>query len=205
MPGSEKQRAPTAEFMASAAHYGDIAQSTSPEFCVLGRSNAGKSSFINHLFGNGGLARVSKTPGKTTLANFYRISDGSVWADLPGYGHARRARSERQRWSRLIADYCETRGNLRGVLWLCDIRHPGLDIDREAYSWFASLSLPVLAVLTKADKLTMQEQAAHEREFIAAFCMRQRPVPYTTRRDEARLRFWERYREWAAGLYQTGP
>jgi GTP-binding protein len=200
MPDKEKKQRPTAVFLSSAAHYDDVPKSAGREFCVLGRSNVGKSSFINHLFGNKTLARVSKTPGKTTLANFYRVSDGSVWADLPGYGHAERARSEQIRWSRLIADYCESRKNLRGVIWLCDIRHPGLVIDKEAYSWLVSLSLPVLTVLTKADKLPAQQQAAHARQYAAAFGMRRLPVLYSTSIDAARERFWKRYVEWASTL-----
>jgi GTP-binding protein len=200
MPDKEKMQRPAAVFLSSAAHYADIPRSTSPEFCVLGRSNVGKSSFINHVFGNKTLARVSRTPGKTTLANFYRASDGSVWADLPGYGHAERARSEQIRWSRLIADYCQNRKNLRGVILLCDIRHPGQILDKEAYSWLVSLSLPVLAVLTKADKLPAQQQEARARQYAAAFGMRRLPVLYSTSIDAARERFWKRHAEWAAEL-----
>ncbi len=200
MPIIKKKPWPSAVFLSSAAHYGDVPKNDGREFCVFGRSNVGKSSFINHLFGNKTLARVSKTPGKTTLANFYRVSDGTVWADLPGYGHAERARSEQIRWSRLVAEYCQNRKNLRGVIWLCDIRHPGLVLDKEAHSWLVSLSLPMLAVLTKADKLPAQRQAAHARQYAAAFGTRQPPVLYSTSTDAARERFWKRYAEWASTL-----
>jgi GTP-binding protein len=191
---------PSAAFLRSAADFNDIPQSTGREFCVLGRSNVGKSSFINHVFSNGGLARVSKTPGKTTLANFYRVSDGSVWADLPGYGFASRARTEQVRWSRLVAQYCEYRKNLCGVIWLCDSRHPGQVLDREAFAWFASLSLPWLLVLTKADKLTAQEQAGSLREYGRDFASVQPPVLYSTRSEDARDRFWEQFTAWAGSL-----
>jgi GTP-binding protein len=198
MPENVREKRLSAEFLSSAAHYKEIPESIAREFCIFGRSNVGKSSFINHLFGNGRLARVSKTPGKTTLANFYRVGDGSIWADLPGYGHAQRAREEQVRWSKLVADYCENRKNLSGVIWLCDLRHPGMNIDKEAYAWLATLSLPVLAVLTKADKLSRQEQMANAGRYCREFGFPGIPVLYTTADESARERFWKRYLPWAA-------
>lgn len=200
MPEKDLSRLLSAEFLSSAAQYEDIPQSSATEFCVLGRSNVGKSSFINHVFGDRGLARVSKTPGKTTLANFYKVSDGSVWADMPGYGYAQRARDEQVRWSKLIADYCENRKNLQGVIWLCDMRHPGLNIDKEAYSWFASLSLPVLAVLTKADKLSRGEQRKRIGLYRREFNFPVDPVPYSTQGGGSRGLFCGRYYAWTAAL-----
>jgi GTP-binding protein len=200
MPEKEIMQRLSAEFLSSAAQYADIPKSITREFCVLGRSNVGKSSFINHVFGNSGLARVSKTPGKTTLANFYKVSDGSIWADMPGYGYAQRAKSEQVRWSKLIADYCENRENLKGVILLCDLRHPGLAIDKEACSWLASLSLPVLAVLTKADKLTRQEQHKNIEQYRREFSFTGEPIPYSIIGDAARELFCRRYFSWAANL-----
>ncbi|HMD67807.1 MAG TPA: ribosome biogenesis GTP-binding protein YihA/YsxC [Chitinivibrionales bacterium] len=200
MSQDQKQRRPSAVFASSAANIRDIPQSSEREFCVFGRSNVGKSSFINHVFSNGSLARVSKTPGKTTLANFYKVDDGSVWVDLPGYGHAQKARSEQVRWSRLVADYCEKRENLCGVILLCDSRHPGLSLDKEALAWLSSLSLPVLVVLTKTDKLSPQERAQNLALFVRTLRLKEPPVPYSTRYEEARKRFWEHYEAWASRL-----
>src|SRR5271169_1330235 len=98
MQNTDTAKQPTAEFLFSVARYNDLPKSNKREFCILGRSNVGKSSFLNHVFANKRLARVSKTPGKTTLMNFFSVNDGSVWVDLPGYGHARRARTEQVRW-----------------------------------------------------------------------------------------------------------
>ena len=204
MPEKNFKQRLSAEFLSSAAHYKDIPKSSTMEFCVLGRSNVGKSSFINHVFGNNGLARVSKTPGKTTLANFYKVSDGSIWADMPGYGYAERAKSEQTRWSQLIADYCENRENLKGVIWLCDLRHPGLSIDKEAFSWLASLSLPVLTVLTKADKLPRREQHENIQRYRQEFGFDNDPVPYSIVGDGARELFCKRYFSWTATLTQAG-
>jgi GTP-binding protein len=162
----------------------------------MGRSNVGKSSFINHVFANKALARVSKKPGKTTLANFFKVNDGTVWVDLPGYGHAKRAKTEQVRWSRLIADYCEKRENLLGVIWLCDSRHPGLDIDKEACAWFQTLSMPVFMVLTKADKLTRNEQAITKKQYRQHFNLNQDPLVYSNTADTFRDEFFELYSAW---------
>jgi GTP-binding protein len=191
---------PRAQFLFSAARYDEIPVRRQREFCLLGRSNVGKSSFVNHVFGEKRLARVSKTPGKTILANFFSVSDGSVWVDLPGYGHAVRARAEQRRWSVLIADYCENRENLQGVIWLCDIRHPGLEIDKEAFAWCASLGLPLFAVLTKADKLTQREQAEQGRKFAALFRMDVAPVLFSNAGEMSRRVFWDRFRAWEKSL-----
>jgi GTP-binding protein len=193
-------RPPTAEFLFSAAQYKEIPASNRREFCILGRSNVGKSSFFNHVFANNRLARVSKTPGKTTLANFFSVGDGSVWVDLPGYGHAQRAKTEQVRWSRLVADYCEERKNLRGVIWLCDSRHPGLGIDKEAFAWLSSLGLPVLTVLTKADKLTRQEQDGVLKTFIELLPVEPVPVLFSCSGEMYRRVFWDHFYAWARRL-----
>lgn len=191
------RKMPTAEFLFSAAQYAEIPNSDKKEFCILGRSNVGKSSFLNHVFANSRLARVSKTPGKTTLANFFSISDGSVWVDLPGYGHARRARTEQVRWSRLVAEYCEGRKNLRGVLWLCDSRHPGLEIDKEGFAWLSSLGLPLMTLLTKADKLTRQEQAEAVMTFLQRVPVDPKPLLFSNAGERSRAVFWDHFYSWA--------
>ncbi len=188
---------PQATFLFSAAHFKEIPRSDKREFCVLGRSNVGKSSFINHALCNNTLARVSKKPGKTTLANFFALTNKTVWVDLPGYGHAKRGREEQIRWSVLVGDYCEKRENLTGVIWLCDSRHPGLAIDKEAIQWFASLHLPVFVVLTKADKLTRNEQAAHVRQFKQEFGTTETPLLYSNMSEASRISFWKEFPKWA--------
>jgi GTP-binding protein len=197
MPKTKTVQRPRAEFLFSAARFSEIPESRSREFCICGRSNVGKSSFINHVFSDGGLARVSKMPGKTTLANFFSVSDGSVWVDLPGYGHANRARTEQVRWSHLIADYCEKRENLLGAIWLCDSRHPGIDLDIEAYAWFRTLGLPVFPVLTKADKLTRREETENVRRFIDLFHPDAAPVLFSNTGERTREIFWKQFYSWS--------
>lgn len=200
MPDIDKTKRPRAEFLFSAARYAEIPKSDKREFCVIGRSNVGKSSFLNHVFADNRLARVSNTPGKTMLANFFSISDGSVWVDLPGYGHARRSKTEQVRWSRLVAEYCEGRKNLRGALWLCDSRHPGLEIDREAFTWLSSLGLPVFTVLTKADKLGKQEQMEALKAFVATIPVDPAPMLFSTAGETGRGVFWGRFHAWTGRL-----
>lgn len=166
------------------------------EVCVLGRSNVGKSSFINHVTECSGLARVSKKPGKTMCAHFFRVDTNTVWVDLPGYGFARASGGEKRRVSKLIHDYCAGRSNLRGVIWLLDIRHPGLAADREAYEWFGSLRLPLLPVLTKRDKIGRSRWAAQVKAYRECFGFPRAPVTYSIREAQARRAFLARYTEW---------
>jgi GTP-binding protein len=197
MEGEEKQHFPTAHFMTSAACYKDLPQHDGLEFCIVGRSNVGKSSFINHLFGSNCLARVSKTPGRTTLANFYGVSDGTVWVDLPGYGYAHAPRGDRHRFGRLVQEYCENRPNLRGVIWLCDIRHPGQGLDIVAYEWLGSLGVPVCAVLTKADKISKHAVRRNLLEYSGFFCFDPAPILYSIHGNGPRAAFFTTYETWS--------
>jgi GTP-binding protein len=189
-----------ARFMYSAAHYKQVLAAQGDEFCLMGRSNVGKSSFINHVFGNRDLARVSKKPGKTTLANFFEIGDGTVWVDLPGYGFAAAPKGEKVRWDLLIEEYCEKRGNLKGCIWLLDIRHPGLAVDLVAQRWFLSRRIPMFPVLTKCDKVTRQEGAAKLRDFMESFGFSGEPIMYSITRQACREEFWRRFQKWQNGL-----
>jgi GTP-binding protein len=122
-----------------------------PEVVLLGRSNVGKSSLLNALFGRR-LARVSNTPGRTALLNVYRLP-GFYLLDLPGYGFARVSQKERVRYQALVRGLLETRPSLTGVLWLLDVRHDPAAEDQTYADLLADRGLPVLVALTKADKL----------------------------------------------------
>jgi len=190
------QKKYSVKFVQSAAHLKELPKSVGEEYAVMGRSNVGKSTFINHALESGALARVSKRPGKTTLANLYKLADGLFWVDLPGYGYAKAPGAEKERWSKLIADYCEKRNGLAGVIWLLDIRHPGLGVDMEACRWFGEIGLPVFPVLTKGDKLSKSARKKHAAEFRKIFGFDGEPIIYSSLEHESRERFWSGFDAW---------
>lgn len=130
-----------------------------PEVCVIGRSNVGKSSFINTMVTRKKLAKTSSTPGKTRTINMFLCEGKFVLVDLPGFGYASAPRAERERWRRDIEHYMETRGALEAIVLLVDMRHFPMPVDAEAIEWLESLGKPFLVVLTKADKLKSSELA----------------------------------------------
>ena len=136
---------------------------TAREVAFAGRSNAGKSSAINTL-ANRKLAFVSKTPGRTQLLNFFRISDGNYLVDLPGYGYAEVPESVRKHWQAVLAEYLETRAELVGLVLIMDIRHPLTPLDRQMLNWFGPTRRPIHILLTKADKLSKSNAGAALRE-----------------------------------------
>ena len=141
------------------AAYGTSAQlpaSTLPEVSFAGRSNVGKSSLLNKLMYRKGLAKVSATPGKTATINFYDV-DGNDFVDLPGYGYAKVAKSEKYRWGELIEGYFNQERVFALVVSLIDIRHEATALDVNMVVFLKESGLPFMVVLTKADKLSKQQ------------------------------------------------
>lgn len=189
-----------ATFILSAATIRDFPSPSGKEYAIMGRSNVGKSSFVNHVLANHNLARVSRKPGKTVLANFYKLDDIMTWVDLPGYGYARTSWKEKDRCSRLINDYCQNRENLCGIIWLLDIRHVGIKADREAYTWFSTLNLPLFPVMTKCDKLTVNKQKNQVKEFISFFRFTPPVVTYSINQESSRTHFWDTFSLWSHNI-----
>ena len=129
------------------------------ELALAGRSNAGKSSVLNALCSRRALARTSATPGRTRMLHFFEVAPGRRLVDLPGYGFARAARSERDAWGRLVEEYLRARESLVALLLIMDARHPLRDSDRRMLDWCARAQLPVHALLNKADKLSASAAA----------------------------------------------
>lgn len=131
--------------------------STLPEVAFAGRSNVGKSSMLNALFGRKSLAKVSQKPGKTSTINFF-TTDTARFVDLPGYGYARVAKSEKGRWAELIEGYFNQDRNFALVVSLVDIRHEAQELDLNMINFLMEAGLPFAVVLTKADKLSRNQQ-----------------------------------------------
>jgi GTP-binding protein len=150
-----------------------------PEVAFIGRSNVGKSSLLNALVGRPGLARVSGTPGKTTLLNAFRLPELYL-VDLPGYGFSRAGKSARAGYRRLVNSYLSDRGTVAGVVWLLDVRHDPSADDREIQELLGESGRPVLAALTKADKLTRSAQATRTLELATALGLQEDQVQLTS-------------------------
>jgi len=142
-----------ARFILSAAKLEQLPDDRLPELAFVGRSNAGKSSALNALCQKKGLARVSKTPGRTQLINLFDLP-GARLIDLPGYGFAKVPGAIRRDWGKLIGGYLETRDNLALLIVIMDIRHPLTDLDSQMLDWARAAQRPCHVLLTKADKLS---------------------------------------------------
>jgi GTP-binding protein len=144
-----------AKFVTSAAKPGDFPPPTLPELAVVGRSNVGKSSLINALVGQDGLARTSRTPGRTRLVNWFEVSAQSRFflVDLPGFGYAEVNQATRETWRPLIERYLTDRTTLAGVLLLIDIRRNAEEEELDLVPWLLERGTPIVVALTKGDKL----------------------------------------------------
>ncbi len=143
------------EFLKSAALGKDFPEDLGCEVAFAGRSNAGKSSAINAISNIHGLARTSKTPGRTQLINFFQINENHRLVDLPGYGYAKVPASVKERWQKTLSIYLNYRLSLKGLVLLMDIRHPLKEFDMQMLEWCVTREpvVPVHILLTKADKL----------------------------------------------------
>ena len=129
------------------------------EILLSGRSNAGKSSVLNRIANNKSLAKVSRTPGRTRLINFFNVKTGGRIADLPGYGYAKASKKDQQAWQKAVNRYLSFRENLVGLVLITDIRHPDQPLDNDLLKWAISSRIPVRMLLNKADKISKNKQA----------------------------------------------
>ena len=149
----------SARFVLSASQLRQLPADEGSEVAFAGRSNAGKSSALNAICAQTGLARTSKTPGRTQLLNVFTLDDGHRLIDLPGYGYAKVPEAMRDQWRKLIDQYLRERESLRGVVLIMDSRHPLKDFDRQMLTYCTEIGLPCLVLLAKADKLSRSEGA----------------------------------------------
>ncbi len=178
----------TTDQLESAAHH-------MPQIALAGRSNVGKSSLINALARRKKLAKVSSEPGKTRSVNLFEVKpDGFCLTDLPGYGYARRGHEERRNWAVLIQKYLENTPTLRALVLLIDCRIPAQESDRMMADFARSLGLPVIAVLTKADKCTLKERSAQQKTW-EKILGGQKPLPVSSVTKLGISELWDTLRE----------
>jgi GTP-binding protein len=149
-----------ATFTLSAPDIRRLPEDSGIEVAFAGRSNAGKSSALNTLTNQRGLARVSKTPGRTQLINIFEVAPNRRLVDLPGYGFAKVPIEMKKKWQKALGEYLEKRDCLKGLVILMDIRHPLKDLDMDLIQWAADSDLPILALLTKCDKLSQGKRSS---------------------------------------------
>ena len=147
-----------AEFIKSENEFSNYKGFGLPEIMLAGRSNVGKSSFINMLSNNSKLAKVSATQGKTKLVNFFMFNEEFVIADLPGYGYAEASKVEQQRWGKIIDSYISSAKNLVSAVLLVDVRHVPSEQDKQMLNYFTFNNIPVTIVATKYDKIKKAER-----------------------------------------------
>jgi len=151
-----------ADIVISAVKPEQYPETDMPEIALAGRSNVGKSSFINTLLDRKNLARTSSKPGKTQTLNFYNIEDVLHFVDVPGYGYAKVSKVERAKWGKMIETYLTSRENLRAVVSLVDMRHEPSTEDKQMYEFLKYYDIPVIVVATKADKIPSAKWNKHE-------------------------------------------
>jgi len=171
-----------ARFIISASKPEEFPREDLPEVAVVGRSNVGKSSLINALVGQDGLARTSRTPGRTRLINWFEVDAKTKFSlvDLPGYGYAEVSVAMRDSWRPLIESYLEKRGTLVGVLLLIDIRRGVQDEELDFVPWLLQHDRPIVVALTKADKLPKNKRTLACLDAKRALAIKREPLAVST-------------------------
>jgi GTP-binding protein len=155
------------EFIGSFGYPHKLPQEARPEVAFFGRSNVGKSSLINTLLKRRGVARISKTPGKTRTANFFRINDRFHLVDMPGYGYAKVPKAEKARWTKIYEQYVADASRKNALIQLLDMRHNPTQADRESVARLSAASRPLCLVFNKSDKVKNSQADQRIREILS--------------------------------------
>jgi len=151
------KRITQATFITSSTCLKNCPEFNLPEIALIGRSNVGKSSFINTLTNRKKLAKTSNTPGKTRLINFFNINEELIIADLPGYGYAKISKTEQEKWSKILEEYLKDREPLKAVIQFIDARHDVQNNDYQMREWLDFHKIPIITLATKTDTLSKNE------------------------------------------------
>ena len=192
-PGGDRLVIRNVEFIGGMAEkHGWRPESSLPEVAFAGRSNVGKSSLLNSLVRRKSFARVSRTPGRTREINFFRINNGFVLVDLPGYGYARVSKEKKSEWRPMIESYLRRTTQLRGIVLLLDIRREPSDDDRAMLDFLAEVEVPTIVALTKTDKLSKAGALAKVAEISRALALEpEQVIPFSAQTGEGRVELLE--------------
>lgn len=182
----------SAEIFISAVSQKQYPADNLPEIALAGRSNVGKSSFINRMIQRKNLVRTSSKPGKTQTLNFYIINESFYFVDVPGYGYAKVSKKEREKWGRMMEEYFESRDTLRAVVLLTDIRHKPTNDDIQMYQYLKHFDIPVVVVATKLDKVPKNKRDRHLKQTKEALNLQQGDVviPFSSETGEGKDKAW---------------
>ncbi|KGX88065.1 ribosome biogenesis GTP-binding protein YihA/YsxC [Pontibacillus marinus] len=164
-----------------------------PEIALAGRSNVGKSSFINKIIQRKALARTSSKPGKTQTLNFYKINDAYYFVDVPGYGYAKVSKKEREKWGKMMEEYFAERENLNMAVLIIDIRHDPTNDDVMMYDFLKHFDLPVTVIATKLDKIKRGQRAKHLQRIIQVLELEEEDtvIPFSAETGEGKDDAWK--------------
>ncbi len=180
----------SAVFSRGVVSLSQLPEDTLPQIAFLGRSNVGKSSLLNTLMGDRKLVKVSATPGKTRELNFFLVNDAFYMVDLPGIGFAKVSIAERDRMAERIRLYVEKSENLRGIVYLVDLRHGGTPLDIETVAKLRDIGRPVLVVGSKRDKLNQSELAKAMRQVQERFELDAPPIAVSSLKKTGVDQLW---------------
>ncbi|WP_188206334.1 ribosome biogenesis GTP-binding protein YihA/YsxC [Alkalibacillus aidingensis] len=186
-----------AEIVLSAVKKDQYPNENLPEIALAGRSNVGKSSFINKMINRKALARTSSKPGKTQTLNFYRINNHLMFTDVPGYGYAKVSKKEREKWGRMMEEYFQTRDELKLTVLLVDLRHPPTEDDIIMYDFLKHIGIPTLVIATKLDKVKKSQRAKHVKVIKEALDLEEGDelVPFSAETGEGKDQAWKIIRQ----------
>ncbi len=188
-----KMRVTSVDFFTSVYDLSQLPDDARPEIAFVGRSNVGKSSFINTLVGRKKLAQISKNPGRTRSINFYLMNDSIYLVDLPGYGYAKVPINVKREWKNLIEGYLSNRPTLKAVAVLFDIRRLPQDEDISLLSWFKSHGIPIVTVLSKADKLSSNKRLNQLSQISRTLSVKDSDlIAFSAVTGEGREAFWQK-------------
>ena len=192
-PGGDPLIIRNVEFLGGMAEkHGWRPESPLPEVAFAGRSNVGKSSLLNSLVRRKSFARVSRTPGRTREINFFRINNGFVFVDLPGYGYARVSKEKKAEWRPMIESYLRRTSQLRGIVLLLDIRREPSDDDRAMLDFLAEVEVPTIVALTKTDKLSRAGALESAAKISRALALEpEQVIPFSAHTGEGRIELLE--------------